>query len=674
MPMAAEENGDRSRFRRGHVPVAALLVVAAVLRLRALGGLGTWIDESLTWMGADAIHRVGAPWLPSGCLYPRSPAHLFLTALSTLATGLGETGIRLPSVAFSLALILVVYVFARDLFGRPAGILAVALLTFSPWDIHYARMGRMYEMSAFLYTLTAFLACRAFTRSDRRAFAASLVAAALAVFTHRQGAALALVFLIPWFFPSEARPRRGWMIGSAAACCVALAVLLIYGAWGYGRGPTIATPQLYTRAIMLPIIGPIDLNDARWILLEASRTAPLAALLPLAAFAIAAAWWGVRAVRGRHEPLVLAACAGWAIALLFNQLLIAFVMILLVIKGSCRDARCAFARGGLLLAATAAWIFVLFAVAVWAWGFHPLLHREFLRAFFALPVPWYRLPATQFPWMTLAVLGGSAVIFLRSLPPGRRQDRFFAAAAFFGPLLFMGVFAAPYRLHRYTFYLNGVFVVLFAGAATGAAAWAGRRIRNVHAARGDAPAWAAAAATLAVGLLLLVPAGQFDPLQGWRVAERAYGDNRDLLRDPDLVSHFYYDLQAPARYVADHFRDGDLVIARDPVGLWPYLRTLHYVVRSPYYGQAISAEGRLVDLYLGIPLLSDAASLLDVVGRHRAGAVWIVYSESVPGGPDVNTPPDVLTLLDHWADRRVFTARDGITHVMRVETPVNSDP
>ena len=679
MPAPGEDEGPRPRFGRGSpfsrsgVLLAALLFVAALLRFRRLGALCAWIDEPLMWMATDAIHRLGAPWLPSGILYPRAPVHLFMTAAACLPAGIDEFTLRLPSVLFSLALIVLVYRFAADLFGRPAGWLTAAILTVSPWDIHYARMGRMYEMSAFLYALTVFLACRAFTRQDRRAHAGSLVAAALAVLTHRQGAALVLVFVIPLLFPSDLRPRRGSMARGVATCIAALGVLLVCGAWGYGRGPTIDTPHLYQRAIMLPLIGPVDLNDARWILLEAYRTTPLAGVIPLVVFTGAATWWAVLALRNRAGPLLVAACAGWAIALLFNQLVPAVVMILVGIKASCRDARCAIMRGGLMLAATAVWTTALLACAAWAWGWTPLLRREFLRVFFALPVPWYRLLAGQFSWMMLVVACGSAAILLRSLPPGRSQAQFFTAAAFWGPLLLMGVLAAPYRLHRYNYFLNGVFVVLFAGTVVRAAGWVAGRLRALP--NGRRPGIRlATAAGLVVAVVLSVPAGQMDVRQAWRVGRRTYGDNRDLLGDPDLVSHFYYDLESPALYVAERLREDDLVIARDPVGLWPRLRTLHCVLRGTYYGQARAAEGRRVDLYLGIPLISDAATLRRVVERHQGASVWIIDSVSVPGGPDVNMPPDVTALLATWADREVYRARDGITRVLRIPRSMNGEP
>jgi hypothetical protein len=235
----------------------------------------------------------------------------------------------------------------------------------------------------------------------------------------------------------------------------------------------------------------------------------------------------------------------------------------------------------------------------------------------------------------------------------------------------MGIMPAPYFLHRSNFYLNPVFTMLFAIGLVGAAFGVARMVTQQFSFASDGrrawPAFAAAAAFIAAGL---VASGQADPAQAWAVSHRHYGDNRDLIRDPDVVGHFYYDTKTTAEYVKSRRDPDDIVIARDPVGLYPYLGTSTHVLRGPYYGQGRAHDGRAVDVYLGMPHLRDAAELEQVLANGVGRRVWFIMSVSRPDGPDVNTPADVLGVLDRLRSRPVYTGADNLTYVLRIDPEV----
>jgi hypothetical protein len=272
---------------------------------------------------------------------------------------------------------------------------------------------------------------------------------------------------------------------------------------------------------------------------------------------------------------------------------------------------------------------------------------------------------------------------IASLRRGSDQRPFFLGAAFLAPLLLMGLRPAPYFLVRYTVYLHPLLAILFAATVV----WSARAVSVSLLSRASASpsltAWRTPpgiplegatspmvhglTALLALGALLL-PFGLASPGDARGVRGRDYGWNGDRIRDGSLTSHFYYDVKSPALFVRERRAAGDLVIARDPVNLYPYLGPSDYMIRGPGYGGvAWDAEGRAVDKVVGTPILSSGQALAEVLGEEWSRRIWIVSAESVPGGPNVNLPDDLLAVLDGLEPSRVYTARDGLGYVLRID-------
>ncbi|MDD3345082.1 MAG: glycosyltransferase family 39 protein [Candidatus Omnitrophica bacterium] len=78
--------------------------------------------------------------------------------------GNSEFIVRLPSLIFGLAGILVVYLLGRLLFGFPTGILSSFLLVFSMWHMRYSISASDYTLYAFLSSLNVYFFYRSFIK------------------------------------------------------------------------------------------------------------------------------------------------------------------------------------------------------------------------------------------------------------------------------------------------------------------------------------------------------------------------------------------------------------------------------------------------------------------------------------------------------------------------------
>jgi hypothetical protein len=649
------------------VLVIAIMLVALLIRLRGLGALGFWIDEPLTWLAAKSILDDGLARLPSGMIYTRAPLYSYVVSLFAWIGGLSEFTLRLPSVIFSLATLYVVYRFGRDLGGEIVGLLSAFILAVSPWDAHYAHIARMYAMHIFLFTLALFLIYRGYVRGHQGAKPWAIIVAVLSVLTHRQAAALAPIFLMMILFPSRSRPSLRSVIAGVIAVVVALYAVLKFVDFGISHGPTLSDINADRGSFPFPILEAIDPSLARIILYDVTRQSVWIGASAVLAIAVMCTWLLVRSMREQKSVAALIVTWAFTLALFLNQLAFAALCIMLILKLGEQDTSRALRRGILLVALCVIASAATIGAAAIAHGLPTVTQPRFLYAFFAVPVPWYQLLITQFPVMGLVAFSTALVLFLRSLPEDSHQDGFFLVGSLVLPLLLMGLHAAPYFLNRYNVYLNPVFTILFTIGLVGFAYAIGRWVAGRRStATGGLPMLSRIVAGVII-LIGLFACRQADPVQAWALGGRNYGDNREALRDPDLISHFYYDLKTTGEYVRDRRGGSDVVITRDPVGLYPYLGPSDFVLRGPYYGQGQNATGQIVDVYLNIPHLDNAASFRDVLRANNDRCVWIIMSESHLEGPDVNTPDDVLSALSLLQDHRVYTGLDHLTYVLRID-------
>ena len=132
------------------IAVAALTAIAFLLRLPHIHET-LFLDEHYAYMEthvggfSEVIHRVRTGGENSPPLY-------FVLAWAAMKLGDPTVTIRLPSLLLGTATVPMLYLLGVRTVGRRAGLIAAALLTFSPFAIFYSSEARPYATMVFLVT------------------------------------------------------------------------------------------------------------------------------------------------------------------------------------------------------------------------------------------------------------------------------------------------------------------------------------------------------------------------------------------------------------------------------------------------------------------------------------------------------------------------------------------
>jgi mannosyltransferase len=233
-------------------PLAALLVLAAVLRLATLEEQSFWYDEAYT--PVHVLHSGLGATLRSMVHSENSPPLWYLIAWADYRVlGSGELALRLPSALAGVATVPVAWAIGGELAGRRAAIVAAALVAVNPLFVWYSQEARVYG----LFVLSAALALLCFLRAERDPtpgrMGAFAVTGVLAMITH-YFAIFLIVPMVLWLL-SDRSTRRAAVPAIGALTVAGLALLPLIAAQGghgtqwIGRWPLSerlqAIPQYY---------------------------------------------------------------------------------------------------------------------------------------------------------------------------------------------------------------------------------------------------------------------------------------------------------------------------------------------------------------------------------------------------------------------------------------------
>lgn len=169
-------------------------------------------DDGISILAAQGILEHGYPQLPSGFIYYRGYIPNYLVAGSILAFGLNDFGIMLPGLFMSLGSLVLTYLFAKDVLGRPlVGLASVALLILLDVQTFYATSPRMYMFLQFFTVLSAYSAWRGYIKGEGKFQWIAVLALLGALLSHKQGGALLIavpmaVVTVRWFQGKERSP------------------------------------------------------------------------------------------------------------------------------------------------------------------------------------------------------------------------------------------------------------------------------------------------------------------------------------------------------------------------------------------------------------------------------------------------------------------------------------
>jgi mannosyltransferase len=310
------EHARASRARaaladRTVLAVAAITLLAAILRFYRLGHQGFWFDEGNT---ALLVHFSPGKMLG---LIPQTestpPLYYCVAWAWARVFGYGEAGLRSLSAVCGVLVVPVAYGAGAKLISRRAGVIAAALTACSPLLIWYSQEARSYEMLVLLSSVSLLALAYALETPTPRRVTLWVIASALALATHYY-AILAVIpeaALLLW--AHRARRSVQVAVGVIGLCGLALIPLAI-GQSGTGNASWIAQAALGRRlGQVVPQFASGFDGPARSVL------EPLA----IAVLALAAGLVFLRSSPGRERRGALTA-GGIALAgLVLNLLLIA---------------------------------------------------------------------------------------------------------------------------------------------------------------------------------------------------------------------------------------------------------------------------------------------------------------------------------------------------------------
>lgn len=246
--------------RRGLLLVLAVVLVgAAIIRLWRLGADGhplLWDEAALGYNGYS-IAKTGRD--EYGTLLPLilksfgdyKPAfYAYTTIVPEWLFGLNEFSVRLPSAVAGVVIVLLIYLAARELFGREGervGVWAAIVAAANPWLIHFSRGAWEANFNLMLTLSGTYLFLLG--RRKRAAFILSAICFGLTFFTYQSAklftpllvAGLAFFFVRGTTFIKERSFRVGAFIlvfFSAVAILLAKGTsgrLAVYNVFAYGR-------------------------------------------------------------------------------------------------------------------------------------------------------------------------------------------------------------------------------------------------------------------------------------------------------------------------------------------------------------------------------------------------------------------------------------------------------
>jgi mannosyltransferase len=212
----AAELRDRVLGNPALATVAALTILAAVLRFTRIGHQGFWFDEANTSYDVQVSpgHMLGL--LPQNETTP--PLYYCIAWIWGRVFGFGQVSLRSISALAGVATVPVVYAVANKLISRRAGLIAAALTACNPFLIWYSQEFRPYELLVLL-TAAALLAFL-YAREDpsARALLAWGVLSALALADHYY----AMLLIVPeaiWLFAIHRRNRAVQVAFAGVGLC-----------------------------------------------------------------------------------------------------------------------------------------------------------------------------------------------------------------------------------------------------------------------------------------------------------------------------------------------------------------------------------------------------------------------------------------------------------------------
>ena len=625
-----EDTDPRARAGRGALLLLALIVVAgALVRFWGLGNVGLHGDEKTMVLPAMHLLRYGTPDMPSGFLYPRALAQLYLMAESVRAFGLSEWAWRFPSAVCGVLLIVLTWTAGRRFLEPRWNLALTASVALLPMFIADAQTARMY---VFLVTgVTGFMALLfAWERTGRSAYlVAAVIEMAVSLQFHTLSIFAAWLCFLPGLVSGD---RRRLWLGTAAFAVIAVEYLAL-NRWIAAEYPHQIADAIAAAVTNAPRAAHAPPLQPWW---------PLLAVVPAAALS-----WLVIRTRGVLPVLLLAASLVAQVSRLYHVAILLFVAALVLAR---RDGKLPASRLAIYVS-----VCVLLAAAqvAFLWEHRAGTLPQILGLLLGWPSvrPFIAIAHFSQAAMLVAACGAAGGLWrLAHRRPVPDHVLLFCLGAWL-PLLQIGYLRWDIPPRYAEAQVMPLLIAAFASAQW-AARWLASRTRERTSLAVSQPWWGAAAA--AVALLLVI-----DPARLEAAVDPTYAH--------------YPDHKGAARFVESlHPKPDDVIVAEDTLMQTYYLGHVDYWLMN----QEVAAEfmhkvdGRWLDEYTDTPLIGTGRQLQRLVDSRDRGAIYVIGSgENEQDGRQLMRGLGIAQELQSPQFHLIYVGSDGRTDVWKVDPP-----
>ncbi len=232
-----------------------LTIIAALLRFYALDNASLWLDEAMTYrFSIDPFTEYWTLISAGGEVHP--PLFYWLE-YPMLAFGHTEMTLRFLPALFGTMTIPIIYLLGSEAIDRNAGLLAAALLTFSPFHLFYSQEARMYSLMLLFLALAMFFFLRAMKDENMKWWVIFGIFSALAFWTHFYSLVLIgglYLYYLARTIKMKANIKKIKGIVCSAAILILLSLPLLAISWKILIGRTANAPTWGIRGLDVLII------------------------------------------------------------------------------------------------------------------------------------------------------------------------------------------------------------------------------------------------------------------------------------------------------------------------------------------------------------------------------------------------------------------------------------
>jgi len=165
--------------------LVAASVLFFILRSENLARLSLWMDEGFYYLAAEKILDYGYPLYPSGHILFKGILYSYLLGLISFVFGLSELNLRMFSVLASVAIIPLLYLFAKKFVTTWMALISVIILLFSTWETEYSRTVLYFAPLQLVYLLSLYFFYKGFFENLKKYKILSFLFFVLAPFVHQ---------------------------------------------------------------------------------------------------------------------------------------------------------------------------------------------------------------------------------------------------------------------------------------------------------------------------------------------------------------------------------------------------------------------------------------------------------------------------------------------------------